>query len=191
MNNTELRDQAQRAVAEETARLLQHAQAQAAAIIESARQEAKQIRQRATREALELFEAARREEVLVIPAASELTVAPVLPVQSSASLNMAAIPMSSGTGSIAVMASPFPSFTSLVSFQNALTALPGVSHVKMKRFLKGRLWLEVSYDGVVPLTDRVKSLENFDVIVVSDTADALDLRVAPRDMPDSPTDGDG
>jgi hypothetical protein len=74
-----------------------------------------------------------------------------------------------------VIASPLRSFEQVNEFRNRLTALEGVISLKVGRFYRGSLRVVVEYADVVPLVLRLRDLQNFTPIALTEHNDRIEL----------------
>lgn len=80
----------------------------------------------------------------------------------------AATPEPAGfAGSYEISAGPFAKFATMNALFEKLQAIDGVREVRMGRFQRGILDVGVDYDGTVPLTDRLTTLEGLPLSVTS------------------------
>lgn len=66
---------------------------------------------------------------------------------------------------------PFRSFERVNEFQDQLSALEGVISLKVGRFYRGALQLKVEYEGIIPLTRRLRELKDFTAVAMNQPDD--------------------
>jgi hypothetical protein len=77
---------------------------------------------------------------------------------------------------LVVTVGPFRSFDRVNAFQDAVRALDGVRRVEVGRFYRGTLRLKVEYAGIVSLAHRLRQLEGFGAITITEQGeDTVDV----------------
>ncbi|MFA7249266.1 MAG: hypothetical protein WC273_06475 [Dehalococcoidia bacterium] len=66
---------------------------------------------------------------------------------------------------------PFRSFEKVNEFQDQLATLEGVINLKVGRFYRGALQLKVDYEGIIPLTRRLRELKDFTPVAMNQPDD--------------------
>ena len=57
---------------------------------------------------------------------------------------------------VRIIVGPFTKFQTVHEFRNALSSVPGIRHIRVRRLYQGRLHLIVTYENSVPLADRLQ-----------------------------------
>lgn len=77
---------------------------------------------------------------------------------------------------LVVTVGPFRSFDRVNAFQDGVRALDGVRRVEVGRFYRGTLRLKVQYSGIVSLAHRLRQLEGFGAITITEQGeDTVDV----------------
>lgn len=59
---------------------------------------------------------------------------------------------------VRIIVGPFTKFQTVHEFRNALSSVPGIRHIRVRRLYQGRLHLIVTYENSVPLADRLQHI---------------------------------
>lgn len=77
--------------------------------------------------------------------------------------------------------SRFTNFADLNSYRDAISRVPGVRDVKIRRVHKGVLFLSVDYEGIIPLADRLHDIREHPPRRVSSNGDTIQVALTEED----------